>query len=136
ISTQLQGMNRQTPQYAQAYQRFTQLEPQEQALNRQRQEAFQRFTSLQEQVIAAADSIRVLRDLWADDAFADFNTVVAAKLKERGEEELADTTDAQGFARFRVPKGQWWVYSRYTLPYEELYWNIPIEVTGDSLHIQ
>ena len=27
------------------------------------------------------------------------------------------------------PEGKWWVYARYTLPYEELYWNLPVEVT-------
>jgi hypothetical protein len=38
-------------------------------------------------------------------------------------------------ARFRLPEGRWWVYIRYMLPYEELYWNVPIEVTGDSTYI-
>ena len=41
-------------------------------------------------------------------------------------------TDAQGIARFNVPEGRGWVYGRYTLPYEELYWNVPLELTGDS----
>ena len=52
-----------------------------------------------------------------------------------GREEMADTTTAAGSTLFRTSEGQWWVYARYTLPNEELYWNEPIEVSGDSTHI-
>ena len=132
---QNQGM-RGTPQYAQAFERFGTLETAERQVNQQMEQSFARFDSLQQQTLAAADSIRVVRDMWGDEAFAAFTQVVQQKLNESGREELADTTTAQGTARFRAPAGRWWVYGRYTLPYEELYWNVPIEVTGDSTHIQ
>ncbi|MEX0912472.1 MAG: hypothetical protein WD031_03500 [Gemmatimonadota bacterium] len=134
--TQMQNQGlRGTPQYSQAFQQFGTLESEEQQVNQQMQQAFAEFDALQQQTLADADSIRVVRDVWADEAFADFNTVIAQKLTESGLEEHADTTNAQGVAEFRVPTGQWWVYTRYTLPYEELYWNVPIEVTGDSTYI-
>ena len=124
-----------TPQYAQAFTRFNSLESEERQVNQRMQAAFAEFDQLQQQALAAADSIRIQRDLWAEQAFADFNVVISQKLRESGREEHADTTDARGIARFRVPAGSWWLYGRYTLPYEELYWNIPLEVSGDSTHV-
>jgi hypothetical protein len=124
-----------TPQYNQGYVRFTSLEAQERQINQQRQAAFSTFDQLQQQTSASADSIRIQRELWAEEAFAEFNTIVAAKLGESGREEVADTTNEQGFAQVSVPEGRWWIYSRYTLPYEELYWNIPLDIAGDSVGV-
>ncbi|MEX2581821.1 MAG: hypothetical protein WD766_00980 [Gemmatimonadota bacterium] len=139
ISEQLTQMQNQglrgTPQYAQAFERFGTLETEERQVNQQMQQAFQEFDQLQQQTLASADSIRVVRDMWAEEAFAEFNTVILQKIRESGREEHADTTNAQGVAVFEVPAGRWWLYGRYTLPYEELYWNVPIEVTGDSTHV-
>jgi hypothetical protein len=125
LSDQLRQMEQQglrgTPQYGQAFERFGALEQQERQSNQQMQQSFARFDEIQQQTLAAADSIRVQRDLWAEQAFADFNRVVQQRLRDSGRDEQADTTNAQGVARFRAPQGRWWVYARYTLPYEELY---------------
>jgi hypothetical protein len=135
--TQMQNQGlRGTPQYAQAFEQFGTLESEERQVNQQMQQAFARFDQLQQQTLAVTDSLRIQQNMWADEAFADFNTVVAQRLDATGLEEFADTTNAQGIAQFSVPEGQWWVYGRYTLPYEELYWNIPLEVTGDSTHVE
>jgi hypothetical protein len=139
ISDELSRMQQQglrgTPQYAQAFERFGTLETQERQFNQQMQQAFARFDALQQQTLASADSIRVAREVWAEEAFADFNRVVTERLRQVGREEQADTTNAQGISRIRVPTGRWWLYARYTLPYEELYWNIPVDVSGDSTHV-
>jgi hypothetical protein len=124
-----------TPQYAQAFARFGTLEDEERRVNQQMQQAFARFDQLQQQTLVAADSIRIQREMWAEQAFADFGRVIQQKLRESGREELAATTNAQGVARFRAPGGRWWMYARYTLPYEELYWNVPVTVSGDSTHV-
>lgn len=136
--TQMQNQGlRGTPQYAQAFARFGTLEQEEQRVNQAMQQAFARFDQLQQQTLTATESIQVARDQWAENAFRDYGQVVAARLAETGLEEYADTTNAQGIARFNVPAGRWWVFSRYTRsPYEELYWNVPIEVSGDSTHVQ
>jgi len=139
LSDALQQMGTQglrgTPQYAQAFARFGTLETEERQVNQQMQAAFDRFDQLQQQTLQASDSVRVARDMWAETAFRDFNQVIAQKLRESGREEYADTTRQGGIARMRVPQGRWWVYGRYTLPYEELYWNVPVEVAGDSTYI-
>lgn len=134
--TQMQNQGlRGTPQYAAAFSQFGTLEAEERRVNQAMEQAFARFDALQQATLAAADSVRVQRDMWAEQAYADFNSVIAQKLRESGKQELADTTNAQGVIRVQVPKGRWWVYSRYTLPYEELYWNVPIEVSSDSTYI-
>lgn len=134
---QLQRQNlRGTPQYRVAFEAFNRLAPQEESAREASEQAFERFTQLQEATIARADSVRVAREAWADEAFRDFQTIVDERLEAMGREEFADTTNAAGLATFSVPQGQWWVYARYTLPYEELYWNEPLEVSGDSTHIQ
>lgn len=136
LSQRTQSLSQQglrgTPQYAQAFQQFGRLEGEEQAVKQRMDAAFARFDQLQRTTLAQVDSIRVVREAWAERAYADYDQVVAAKLQQLDREELADTTNANGLAAFRAPKGRWWVYARYTLPYQELYWNIPIEISGDS----
>jgi hypothetical protein len=129
-----QGL-RGTPQYRSAFEQFGRLEGEERQVKQRMEAAFARFDALQRQTLSRVDSIRVVREAWAERAFADYDQVVAARLQALDREELADTTGASGFATFRVPEGRWWVYARYTLPYQELYWNLPIEVTGDSTYV-
>ncbi len=50
---------------------------------------------------------------------------------------MADTTDENGFAQLRgIKKRQWWVFARYDLPLEELYWNVPVQVTGGQVRLE
>lgn len=140
LSTELQRMQNQglrgTPQYRQAFERFGRLDDEEDRVKQRMDQAFARFDQLQQTALAQADSIRVVREAWAERAFADFDRVVEERLRREGREEAVDTTGANGTVRMRVPAGRWWVYARYTLPYQELYWNLPVEVSGDSTGIQ
>lgn len=136
LSAELQQREQQgqraTPQYQQAFQRFEAVDAEFQQVEQQRDAAFAEFTELQEGVLAQADSIQAVRTTWANRAFEDFDLIAEARLEESGLEVHEDTTNAAGIATFQVPEGQWWVYARYALPYQELYWNEEIEVTGDS----
>ncbi|MDX1648057.1 MAG: hypothetical protein R3304_13000 [Longimicrobiales bacterium] len=95
-----------------------------------REETFQVFDSLQQGTIRESDSIRILRENWADDAFAGVGEVFAAKQRATGLDWAVDTTDASGVARgnLMVEPGDYWVHARYELPYTELYWNEMITV--------
>ncbi len=139
LSEQLQTMQqrglRATPQYTQAFQQFGRLEAEERQVKQINDQAFTRFDQLQRASLERSDSIRAVRTAWADEAFATFDEIVAARLEELGLEEQADTTNAQGTVVFEAPEGDWWIYSRYTQPYQELYWNIPIQVAGDSIYV-
>jgi len=102
------------------------------AAEREVERTFAIFDSLQQGTIRASDSVRILRDNWADDAFSDIGTVFSLKQRESALDWVVDTTDASGVARgnLLVKPGSYWVHARYELPYTELYWNVPITVEG------
>jgi len=90
------------------------------------------FDELQRGTIRQSDSVRILQENWAEDAFAEIGDVFAAKQRAAGLDWVVDTTDANGVARgnLMVKPGQYWVHARYELAYTELYWNFPITVEG------
>jgi len=131
LSETLDGMSRGSGEYRVLYREFQALESEYTRVERARDQAFNSFTSLQEASIAAAEEIRLLREQWADEAFAEVGAIMAARLQATGREILYDTTDASGVADgLLAKKGNWWVSARYELPYTELYWNVPITIEG------
>ncbi len=137
INDQMNGLARGEPRYAQLFQEFQDTDAQLGRVERQKNQAFQRFTDLQEGYIQRADSMRLIREEWEDEAFGPYFDVATRKLQELGKEIVVDTTDAEGQALIAVPTGQWWVYARYELPFTELYWNIPVTVErGDPIPVR
>jgi hypothetical protein len=140
IATRMEQMQRDgqrgRPEYQTLFREFEQLEPEARQQQQRMNEAFARFDQLQRGFIARADSIRVAREAWAERAFVDYDRVVDERLRADGRNPVADTTRAGGVSRVRVGEGNWWVYSRYTLPFSEMYWNVPITVRGDSVVVQ
>ncbi|MGD2120363.1 MAG: hypothetical protein PVJ76_01395 [Gemmatimonadota bacterium] len=123
--------------YAVLFQEFQDWERRTAAAERTKDRAFQRFTELQEGFYQRRDSMRLILDRWADEAFADALDVFAAKAQEVGQDPVYDTTDAEGYALIDVPPGDWWVYAYYEKAYSELYWNLPITVErGDPLQVR
>lgn len=112
-------------------------------LGQARSEVKQRLDSLQARIAILSranqqrmDSVRVARRQWSQTAMKDFDKLVERRLTAAGRGEVVDTTGRAGTATFRVEEGRWWVYARYALPTEELYWNFPVEVTGDRTLVQ
>ncbi|HSJ15698.1 MAG TPA: hypothetical protein VK939_14845 [Longimicrobiales bacterium] len=131
LSDRMRNMSRGSGQYAVAFREFTRQEGIVQQAERAQNAAFARFESLQSRYNQEAEEIRLRRDQWADEAFVSIDSVFLARTQESGREARADTTDANGVARLGgLKSGQWWVYARYELPYEELYWNVPVDVQG------
>ena len=93
---------------------------------------FEAFNELQQGTIRESDSVRILQENWADEAFADIGTVFSDAESASGLDWVVDTTDASGVARgnLRVKPGTYWVHARYELAYTELYWNVMITVEG------
>jgi hypothetical protein len=136
MSSAMQRMNRQSGEYRVMFAEFTQLEGQESGLRRQSEQAFRRFEQLQGQYSAQADEIRVARENWADEAFAPVDSIIRFRMREMRRDEVWDTLGAQGTGRVNVQPGRWWVHARYDLPYQELYWNVPIDVTrGEQVQV-
>lgn len=128
ITQEMEGLSRGEAQYVALFREFQDVEGAVSRAERVKDQAFARFTELQEGYIQRADSMRLVREQWGDEAFASAGDVFLMKLRESGREILTDTTDAAGMAGFEVPPGQWWVYARNELPFSELYWNLPITV--------
>lgn len=126
ITQELEGLNRGESRYVTLFREFQDLEGQLNRVERQMNEAFNRFNELQSASLAAAEQIRLQRENWADEAFADVGEVMAARLEATGRDIVVDTTGAQGMVTFEAPQGDWWIHARYDLPYEELYWNVPV----------
>lgn len=136
ISGRLEALDQRSREYRQLYDRFTQMEPREARLNRQRTQAFDAFTSLQEATQTRLDSLRAVREAWGDIAFQDYTAIVDSILEAKGAEIVEDTTDAAGFASTRLRGGAWWVHARVPIPEGELYWNVPVvETTPDTLQL-
>jgi len=137
LSDRLQGLDPRSRDYRQLFDQFGGMESRERSLNRQRQAAFDEFTSLQQATQARLDSVRVVIQSWEDVAFADFPDVEVALLDEIGREVVYDTTDADGYARAKLSKGNWWVYARVRVPSGELYWNVLTQVGAvDTLRLE
>jgi len=132
LSEALDGLSRASRQYRTLFNEFQDAEADYNAADRQLNAAFERFTSLQGASLAAAEEARLLREQWADEAYAEVGMVMGARLQEVGGEVLYDTTGADGVATFEAPPGSWWATARYELPFVELYWNVPIELTKDA----
>lgn len=131
LSDRMQRMNRASGDYTIAFREFSAQEAIEQRTKRELDAAFRRFDELQRRYNEQAETIRLQREQWADEAYAKVDSVIDARKLEGGLQEYADTTDGNGVVRLTgMKKGQYWIYSRYELPYEELYWNLPIDVQG------
>jgi hypothetical protein len=132
LTTALEGYSRGEARYVALFREWQDFDSQLGGVQRQMDSSFERFDVLQRGTIRASDSIRILQDAWADEAFADVGVVFSTKTRLSGLDFVADTTDASGVARthLRVKPGRYWVYARYELAYTELYWNVPIDVVG------
>lgn len=126
LSAAMEGMNEASAEYKRMYSAFTNLEPKVEALNQQKNEAFDAFDSLQTRTLNFADSIRALRDTWAQTAYEGYVQITDSIVQARGREIVRDTTNARGWVTVTLPEGQWWVHARTQRPFEEVYWNVPL----------
>ncbi len=131
LTDELDQLNRNQAQYRVLYSDFQDLDSEYTRVERQRDAAFESFTSLQAASIVAAEETRLLREQWADEAYAEVDEVMTRHQQASGLQTLYDTTDATGIAAgFEASSGDYWVTARYELPYTELYWNVPLTVVG------
>jgi hypothetical protein len=139
ISTTMQKYNRGEAQYLLLYKDFQDFDGQLSGAEKAMNSAFSKFDSLQQGTMHESDSIRVLQENWADEAFTAVDSVYMNKEAASGLQVAVDTTDANGVARdnFKVKPGKYWVYARYRETYSELYWNVPINVErGDPVQVK
>ncbi len=136
ILDQMEPLNPGEARYAVLFREFQDVEAQVARAERTKDQAFRVFTQLQEGYNSRRDSMKIVRDQWADEVFANTFDIFALKVRESGQAIVVDTTDAQGYALVEVPPGEWWVYAYYEQAFSELYWNLPITVErGDPVPV-
>jgi hypothetical protein len=136
LNERMQRLSPASAEYRLLFRDYGPVESAAQQAERQSNQAFERLESLQNRFTAQAEEVEARRNAWADQAYAKVDSVIDARLEELGMEEAADTTDMNGMATFQLAPGRWWIHARYDLPYEELYWNEPIEaVRGEPIQV-
>lgn len=132
LSDAMEQFSRGEARYVALFREWEDWDSQLESAQREVDRTFAVFDSLQQGTIRESDSIRIMKENWAEDAFADVGQVFAMKQRESGLDWVVDTTDANGVARgnLLVKPGTYWVHARYELPYTELYWNEMITVEG------
>jgi hypothetical protein len=137
INSTLESLNRASPQYRLLFAESEGLNRQYTQVENQVTQAFNAYEDLRRASEARAGEIRLQRDQWADEAFADAAAVFREKVRASGLPAIVDTTDASGSAVVEAKPGQYWVYARYPLTFTELYWNVPITIMrGDPVTLQ
>ncbi len=137
INEEMGQYNPAETRYRELFTRFNELEGQLNQAENTRDESFERFTELQRETFEELEQARIQIQNWEDDAFADFELVVAERIRETRREVVTDTTDATGRAQLSARPGEYWIYARTQLPVEELYWNIRVQVErGDPVEIR
>ena len=127
LSDRLQRLDRRSREYQQLYRQFDGLESTERRLNNARQQAFSAFDEMQRQTLGRSDSVRAVIEAWEDIAFIDYMDIETEILESLGREIVYDTTDASGAATQSLPSGRWFVHTRLSLPFSELYWNVLVD---------
>ena len=137
LSTELEQYNPAEAQYRVLFNEFNDVEAEYEAAERTKDAAFARFDRLQQDTFSELEEFRAVLGGWEDQAFGPYLEVAGAKLQASGQDVLADTTDATGRADFQADPGQWWLFGRYPLATEELYWNVPVNVErGEPIEIR
>ena len=124
LSVRLENLDRRDPSYRRLYEQFDQGESRVSRLDRENQALFEQFTQAQEAVAATRDSFKIVDELWQDEAYAGYYDIRVQLVG--GDEALADTTNAGGFATMKLPGGDWWITTRARTAGGEVYWNVPV----------
>lgn len=136
LSERMQRLSPASAEYRLLFRDYGPVEAAATAAQRQSDQAFSRLEGLQNRFTSQAEEVEARRRAWADQAYAKVDSVIDSRLEEFGLEEAVDTTSENGIARFQLKPGRWWIHARYDLPYEELYWNEPIEAArGEPIQV-
>jgi hypothetical protein len=137
ISNRMDGMDEGSGEYFALFQEFNEVEGIANDLEDASSEQFDEFNELQQRLNISSREITIARRNWADAAFQPVDSIFGARYEELGLEPQWDTTNASGIARFNgVDAGEWWVNARYDRQFDELYWNVPVQVDGDSVLVE
>lgn len=85
-------------------------------------------------LMPVADSLRLVVAAWEDSAYASYDSVTRALVRQSYRQVVNDSTGPAGWQTVKLKKGTWWLYVRainVNDPNAQWYWNVP--VTGDTI---
>lgn len=85
-------------------------------------------------LMPAADSLRLQVAAWEDGAYAGYDSVTRALVRQSHRAAVNDSTGPAGWKTVELKKGRWWLYVRainINDPNAQWYWNVP--VIGDTI---
>lgn len=136
LSEELEQYNPAEAQYRVLFNEFNDLEAEYEAVGSTRAAAFDLRSRLENENFSSIQEYCAILVGWEEQAFGPYGEAVATQLQLSGREIFADTTDATGRGNFAADPGTWWIYARYPLATEELYWNEPINLErGDPIEV-
>ncbi len=130
----LDSLPRGAAAYDTAYRTFAALGDSLTALRAVRDDAQRRLARTNEALKPRMDSLRIQMVRWEDSTYAGYDTLTKKLAEGIGREQVSDSTDAEGRARFRLPPGDWWIYARSWDawdPNSQWYWNV--KVSGERV---
>ena len=136
LQRRLDTLPRTAPDYARL---FTALErlTDSVASTRQETEAARRaLDRARAEFVTESESLRTAVRHWEDSTYQGYDSLVRSLASRRRREPATDTSDARGWAQFRLAPGDWWIYARSwdaTDPNAEWYWNVP--ATDDTIQL-
>jgi hypothetical protein len=130
----LDSMPRNTPEYREQYAAFSRLDDSLAAARTATERARQALDRARTEFAERGDPLRARIRHWEDSTYRGYDSITRGLAARRRQDPRTDTTGADGWARFTLPPGDWWIYGRSwdaTDPNTEWYWNLP--VTDDTL---
>ena len=134
LRTRLDSLPRNTPEYRQLYAQFSRLDDSLTAARKLTERARQDLDRARAGFIDRSESLRAAIRHWEDSTYRGYDSITRNLAVRRRQDPRTDTTGGDGWARFELPAGDWWIYGRSwdaTDPNAEWYWNLP--VAGDTL---
>ena len=134
LRTGLDSMPRNTPDYRERYAGFARLDDSLAAARKAAERARQELDRARAEFARRGDSLRARIRHWEDSTYRGYDSITRNLATRRRQDPRTDTTGADGWARFTLPPGDWWIYGRSwdaTDPNAEWYWNLPM--TDDTL---
>lgn len=134
LRARLDSLPRNTPAYRDLYAAFSRLGDSLAAAQKRTEQARQALDRARGDFLDRSESLRAAIRNWEDSTYRGYDSITRGLATRRRQDPRTDTTGGDGWARFELPPGAWWIYGRSwdaTDPNAEWYWNVP--VTGDTL---
>jgi hypothetical protein len=131
---ELDSLARDTPEYRERYAGFARLNDSLSAAQKRTEQARRTLDRARADFIERSESLRATIRHWQDSTYRGYDSITRNLAVRRRQDPRTDTTGGDGWARFQLPAGEWWIYARSwdaTDPNAEWYWNVP--VTDDTL---